>query len=120
MPYSGKQGWNKWSGTMRTAVADIEEPTIDLETENRELVPLKEGGQGTIYSATFEDEDGSHRVIPTIVGGKQLNPEDAYKHSLKTGRHLGRFSSSEMANQAANERHLDEETRGKTLGKRRK
>lgn len=120
MPYSGKQGWNKWSGTMRTAVADIEEPTIDLETENRELVPLKEGGQGTIYSATFEDEDGSYRVIPTIVGGKQLNPKDAYKHSLETGRHLGRFSSSEMANQAANERHLDEEARGKTLGKRRK
>ena len=120
MPYSGKQGWNKWRGTMRTAVADIEEPTIDLETENRELVPLKEGGQGTIYSATFEDEDGSHRVVPTIVGGKQLDANDAYDTSIRTGRHLGRFSSPEMANQAANERHLDEETRGKTLRKRKK
>jgi len=92
MPYSGSQGWNKWlrGGTIRKAVADIEEPTIDLEKENRPEVPLKEGGIGTIYSAGFEEEDGVSRVVPTIVDGKQLDPRDAYDISRRTGRHLGR------------------------------
>lgn len=113
MPYSGSQGWNKWlkGGTIRKAVADVEEPTIDLENENTPEVPLKEGGIGTIYSAGFEEEDGVSRVVPTIVDGKQLDPRDAYDISRKTGRHLGRYSSPEMAAQAAQEMHLDEERR---------
>jgi len=121
MPYSGSQGWNKWlrGGTIRKAVADIEEPTIDLEKENRPEVPLKEGGIGTIYSAGFEEEDGVSRVVPTIVDGKQLDPRDAYDISRRTGRHLGRYSSSEMAAQAAQEMHLDEERRGKELARAR-
>lgn len=122
MPYSGPQGWNKWlrGGTIRKAVADVEEPTIDLEKENRPEVPLKEGGIGTIYSAGFEEEDGVSRVVPTIVDGKQLDPRDAYDISRRTGRHLGRYSSSEMAAQAAQEMHLDEERRGKELARARK
>lgn len=121
MPYSGSQGWNKWlrGGTIRKAVADVEEPTIDLEKENRPEVPLKEGGIGTIYSAGFEEEDGVSRVVPTIVDGKQLDPRDAYDISRRTGRHLGRYSSSEMAAQAAQEMHLDEERRGKELARAR-
>ena len=121
MPYSGSQGWNKWlrGGTIRKAVADVEEPTIDLEKENRPEVPLKEGGIGTIYSAGFEEEDGVSRVVPTIVDGKQLEPRDAYDISRRTGRHLGRYSSSEMAAQAAQEMHLDEERRGKELARAR-
>lgn len=121
MPYSGSQGWNKWlrGGTIRKAVADVEEPTIDLENENRPEVPLKEGGIGTIYSAGFEEEDGVSRVVPTIVDGKQLDPRDAYDISRRTGRHLGRYSSSEMAAQAAQEMHLEEERRGKELARAR-
>ena len=121
MPYSGSQGWNKWlrGGTIRKAVADVEEPTIDLEKENRPEVPLKEGGIGTIYSAGFEEEDGVSRVVPTIVDGKQLDPRDAYDISRRTGRHLGRYSFSEMAAQAAQEMHLDEERRGKELARAR-
>ena len=121
MPYSGSQGWNKWlrGGTIRKAVADVEEPTIDLEKENRPEVPLKEGGIGTIYSAGFEEEDGVSRVVPTIVDGKQLDPRDAYDISRRTGRHLGRYSSSEMAAQAAQEMHLEEERRGKELARAR-
>ena len=121
MPYSGSQGWNKWlrGGTIRKAVADVEEPTIDLEKENRPEVPLKEGGIGTIYSAGFKEEDGVSRVVPTIVDGKQLDPRDAYDISRRTGRHLGRYSSSEMAAQAAQEMHLDEERRGKELARAR-
>lgn len=113
MPYSGSQGWNKWlkGGTIRKAVADVEEPTIDLEKENRLEVPLKKGGIGTIYSTHFDEDDGVSRVVPTIVDGEEVDEEEAKKISWTTGRHLGRYSSSVMAKQAAEEMHLDEERR---------
>ena len=125
MPYSGSQGWNKWlrGGTIRKAVADVEEPTIDLEKENRPEVPIEggdEGEIGTIYSQSFEEEDGVIRLAPTIVDGKQLDPSDAYDVSKKTGRHLGIYSSEPLAKQAAQEMHLDEERRGKELARARK
>lgn len=120
MPYSGPQSWNKWlkGGTIRKAVADVEEPTIDLEKENRPEVPIEggdEGEIGTIYSQSFEEEDGVIRLAPTIVDGKQLDPSDAYGISRRTGRHLGRYSSEPLATQAAQEMHLDEERRSKEL-----
>ena len=125
MPYSGSQGWNKWlrGGTIRKAVADVEEPTIDLEKENRPEVPIEggdEGEIGTIYSQSFEEEDGVIRLAPTIVDGKQLDPSDAYDVSKKTGRHLGIYSSEPLAKQAAQEMHLREQQRGKELARARK
>lgn len=123
MPYSGPQSWNKWlkGGTIRKAVADVEEPTIDLEKENRPEVPIEggeEGEIGTIYSQSFGEENGV-RLAPTIVDGKQLDPSDAYDASKKTGRHLGIYSSEPLAKQAAQEMHLREQQRGKELARAR-
>lgn len=117
MPYKGVQGWNKWlkGATVRTAFGDVESPTIDLETQNKEWVPLKEGGKGTIYSATTQDEDGNYRVYPTIVNGKQMNLRDAYKYSIETGNHLGIYSTPELAEQAAIQMHNQEYSRMKNI-----
>jgi len=119
MPYSGPQSWNKWlkGGTIRKAVADVEEPTIDLENENRPEVPIEggeEGEIGTIYSQSFGEENGV-RLAPTIVDGKQLDPSDAYGISRRTGRHLGIYSSDWLATQAAQQMHLREQERVEQL-----
>ena len=124
MPYSGPQSWNKWlkGGTIRKAVADVEEPTIDLENENRPEVPIEggeEGEIGTIYSQSFEEEDGVIRLAPSIVDGKLLGPSDTYDVSKETGRHLGRYSSEWLATQAAQQMHLREQRRGKELARAR-
>jgi hypothetical protein len=66
-------------------------------------------------TSTFE-EDGSHIVIRTVVKGKKLTPEAAWKlHKKGLNPHLGRFGSEADANNFAKKRsesktHKDSKT----------
>lgn len=67
------------------------------------------GGQSSVYSMTFE-VDGKHVVVPTVTDdGKIETPDEAVQRYDKTGRHLGKFSTGEMADAYAEQLHLQQE-----------
>jgi hypothetical protein len=59
------------------------------------VIPGK--GIGSIYSMSFDDGDAGEVVIPSIVNGRLLSPDDAYTHYKQTGEHIGRFRNPEEA-----------------------
>jgi hypothetical protein len=69
--------------------------TGNIDLTQRPLVDMGKDSEGysswgTEYSMDFDD--GDHRVvIPTIVKGKQVSPDEAKAHYFATGAHMGKF-----------------------------
>ena len=57
------------------------------------------------------EEDGQQILIPTVVGNKVVSEKEAIANYHKTGEHLGKFSSPEEANAAAEALHKSEEAK---------
>lgn len=85
---------------------------IDL----KQLPPVQlEGGKwGTVHSASRE-VNGKEILYPTIVNGKQLSDDEAFKYAMKTGKNLGVFKDGDAADKYAERLHSDWEA-GKIPG----
>lgn len=98
-------------GTLRTATgeeSEIEPGNIDLA--KRPVVRNPDGSVSTVSSIGIE-MDGRHFVIPTIVNGQRVTPEQAIDYFKKTRQHLGAFSNREAADEFAQRLHEREAER---------
>jgi len=68
--------------------------TIDLN--NR---PILHNPDGTISSelSFSRNQDGREVLVPQIVNGQKLSQDEAWKHYLQSGEHLGKFDTSAHA-----------------------
>ena len=83
----------------------------NIDLDNRKVFKQKDGSISTENSITVDFDDGTY-VIPTIIDGKQVDPDTAIEYFRKTGKHLGRFdanTSRDFVEQYANSIHLRQE-----------
>jgi hypothetical protein len=85
----------------------LEPGNIDLT--NRPVVHNPDGSISTVASRSY-DFDGKEVLLPTISDdGRVLNDQEAQDQFLKTGKHLGIFSSPEAATAYAQQLHEDQQ-----------
>lgn len=81
----------------------IESGNIDLNS--RQVVKNRDGSISTVRSMSF-NFDGVEVLLPTIADdGSELTPEQAVALYRKTGKHLGKFRTSDAATDYANKLH---------------
>ena len=75
-----------------------------------------EGNYSTIETTSFQPDRGSFAgrevLIPTVVGGRRLTPEQAQAHFYHTGEHLGVFQTPAHADKYAWWLHWEQVRRG--------
>lgn len=88
----------------------LAEPVVEgnIDLNDRIVVFNDDGSFSTEISFSVEI-DGLEVLLPLIVNGKLVSEEEAIDHFLRTGEHLGMFSSIEEAEQFAEELHLRQE-----------
>lgn len=85
----------------------IEAGNINLA--NRPIVENPDGSFSTVESKSF-NIDGQEVLLPTISDdGKRLTDEQVINLYKMSGRHLGKFSSSEAATRYAEQLHKEQE-----------
>lgn len=78
----------------------------NLDIYRRPIVHNADGSYSTTLSTSFHDDrTGLEVLIPTVVGGKELSPEDAWNHYLQTGENLGSFTNPNTADTYATALH---------------
>lgn len=76
---------------------------------DRPSVANPAGGRSTVYSMSFE-QDGKHVLVPLVNDQGTIDtPDQAVERYDKTGQHLGKFATPEMADAYAQELHLQQE-----------
>lgn len=89
------------------AMADpVVEGNIDLDDR---IVVFNEDGTFSTEISFSVEIDGLEVLLPLIIDGELVSEEEAINHFLRTGEHLGMFSSIEEAEQFAEELHLQQE-----------
>ena len=87
----------------------------NISLSNRKPVPY-EGGYATVRSMSFNDHNGVEVLIPTVVNGTVVSDNTAIGHYYLTGQHLGKYTSPQAADVAAQRIHLAEAARIKRMG----
>lgn len=91
----------------RTGAPGLIEPG-NIDVTNRPVVP-NQGGISTLRSISTEI-DGDQILIPTVAadGSRILTTEEAIQQYLASGKHLGRFDTSEHADDYAQKLHEEQ------------
>ena len=76
----------------------------NIDLLNRPVAHNPDGSISTVRSMTV-DEDGKALLLPTVVGGKVVSPQEAIQHYRDTGEQLGRFSDAQAADRYAEDLH---------------
>lgn len=85
----------------------IEAGNIDLKA--RPVVKNDDGTISTVRSMSFQDDDGSEVLVPTISDdGRVLSEDEAIQLYRSTGKHLGRFTTPDAATEYAKKLHDDQ------------
>lgn len=67
---------------------------------NRPYYTDEQGGKRSEYKMGF-NLDGKETLLPTVVGGRQLTPEEAINRYYQTGLHMGQYNTPEEAEYAS-------------------
>lgn len=67
---------------------------------NRPYYTDEQGGNRSEYKMGF-NINGKETLLPTVVGGRQLTPEEAINRYHQTGLHMGQYNTPEEAEYAA-------------------
>jgi hypothetical protein len=72
----------------------------------RPQVKLPDGSVATVHSMSFQDKDGNEVLVPMVSpDGKMMTQKQAVEFYYKTGQHLGKFKSPEVATSYAERLH---------------
>lgn len=100
--------WDNYGGNPKSTYGMMEKGNIDLFTRKPSI--QDDGSISTVRSLSFNDGNGYEILIPTISpDGKDLTEDEAVSLYYKTGRHLGKFSSSDSATEYAETLHKQQE-----------
>jgi hypothetical protein len=72
----------------------------NINLENRPVVRNPDGSISTERSISIGDK-GQEVLIPTIIDGKAVSPEEAMNYYRATGEHLGKFKDVPSADRVA-------------------
>jgi hypothetical protein len=72
----------------------------NINLENRPIVRNPDGSISTERSISINDR-GQEVLIPTVVDGKVVSPEEAVNYYRATGEHLGKFKDVPSADRVA-------------------
>ena len=78
----------------------------NIDLYSRTPVRNPDGSTSTVRSASF-GENGYEVLIPTVVGGRVVSDDEAWRHYKRTGQHLGIFLSPQHATAYAKRLHND-------------
>lgn len=85
----------------------VESGNIDLD--HRPMVKTEDGGTATVRSMSV-NFDGKEVLIPTVSeDGRLLSDDEAIQLYMRTGKHLGKFSTPEAATDYAQKLHENQE-----------
>lgn len=71
----------------------------NIDLENRPEIRNEDGSTSTVMSMTVGLDGGKVALIPRIVKGQVLSPEQAIEFFKETKQHMGIFGSQEAADQ---------------------
>lgn len=95
----------------RSGLAPGQTARGNIDLNSRPVVRNSDGTISTVRSMSFE-EDGREVLVPTVSDdGRILDDEAAIAQYRRTGRHLGKFSSSDAATRYADELHNQQAAR---------
>jgi hypothetical protein len=78
----------------------------NIDIHARPVVRNADGSISTVRSLTFTDDQGRAVLIPTVIPGRGVVPnEQAIQHYYQTGQHLGIFEHPDLANTYAQALH---------------
>jgi hypothetical protein len=89
----------------------------NLDPWNRPVLHNPDGSYSTTSSMSISTEDGEV-LIPTVVDGKRLTPEQAADHYKQTGENLGTFDTPDHADAYATALHNAQATMYDNQGNR--
>lgn len=76
----------------------------NINLQQRPVVKNPHGGYSTVDSVSF-GINGHEVLLPTVVGGRIVTPEQALAAYQRTGQNLGTFKNAAAANQYAQALH---------------
>ena len=77
----------------------------NIDLAHRPIVRNPDGSISTVRSATFTDNRGRAILLPTVVGNRVVPDQQAWRHYLRTGQHLGIFRNERSADAYARRLH---------------
>lgn len=81
----------------------------NINVHRRPVVRNADGSISTVRSITVTDDNGRAVLIPTVIDGRGVVPDDAaMQHYRDTGQHLGIFGSIEDADRYGQSLHEDQ------------
>lgn len=93
---------------MEPAVSHGQTEAGNIDLYDRPSVPNPEGGNSTVYSASF-NIDGNEVLLPLSDEGRIMTEDEAIQKYIKTGKHLGKFRDPASASTYAEQLHKDYE-----------
>ena len=118
--YGGEQKPRAWEegdgGSARLPEGETNEWGGNLRNEGRKVLIRRDkdgkvNGYSTTSSIPVKDADGKIAIVPTVVDGKELTPDEAVRHYEETGEHWGKADDEDSARkiaQAVHERHAED------------
>lgn len=102
-------------GDMKPVASHGRREAGNIDLYGRPEVPNPAGGNSTVYSMSFQDEDprsprfGKEVLVPLADDGRILSEEEAIDRYYQTGKHLGAFDTPQEANANAERIHNEYE-----------
>lgn len=84
----------------------LEGGNIDLSKRRRVRNP--HGGYSTVLSKSFQI-DGKEVLLPLVEGDRIVKDHEAVENYVRTGKHLGKFSSARHADRYATSLHFQQQ-----------
>lgn len=93
-------------------VAGIPQPIIpgNLDPYARPMLLNPDGSYSTTSSTSFSTPQGE-MLVPTVVDGDRLSPDEAFQRAMTFGEHLGVFRTPEEADRYATWLHNEQQRR---------
>jgi hypothetical protein len=108
-----------WSGLLEPSTTAIEynpwEGRVspgNLKIDGRIELPRPDNSISTMSTITIGLDGGKAALIPTVINGIQLSPEEAIQVFKDTGEHFGIFDSEASANKYDEQMHNEHQMTG--------